>query len=172
MSNPDRIDIIDAADGDLDAVAALARAIWRKHYPGIITPEQIEYMLDRGYSRAALRRFITEKGAGLDLAHVDGRLAGFSAYHRGDDRGELKLDKLYVHQDFHRRGVGRRLIEAAATAARAQHRATVILSVNKNNAQAINAYLRNGFVVREAVVVDIGGGFVMDDYIMAKRLDC
>jgi ribosomal protein S18 acetylase RimI-like enzyme len=171
MSNPDRINIIGASDGDLDAVAALARIIWRKHYPGIITPEQIEYMLDRGYSRAALRRFITEQGAGLDLAHADGRLAGFSAYHRGDDRDELKLDKLYVHQDFHHRGVGRRLIEAAAAAARAQRRATLILNVNKNNAQAIRAYVRNGFVVRESAVVDIGGGFVMDDYIMAKRLD-
>src|SRR5271155_3868923 len=124
MSNPDRIDISGATDGDLDAVAALARIIWRKHYPGIITPEQIEYMLERGYSLSALRRFITEEGAGLDLAHVDGRLAGFSAYHRGDDRDELKLDKLYVHQDFHRRGVGRRLIAAAAAAAQAQHRAT------------------------------------------------
>ena len=170
MSQPDRIDIIGATEGDLDAVAELARGIWRKHYPGIITPEQIEYMLERGYARAALRRFITESGAGLDLARVGEHLAGFSAYHRGDDPGEIKLDKLYVHQDFRRQGIGHRLIESAAAAARAQHRATLVLNVNKNNAQAIRAYARNGFVVREAVVVDIGGGFVMDDYLMAKRL--
>jgi len=171
MSQPDRIDIVGATEADLDAVAELARVVWRKHYPGIITPEQIEYMLARGYARSALRRFVTESGAGLDLARVNDRIAGFSAYHRGDDADELKLDKLYVHQDFHRRGVGRRLIEAAAMAARAQHRTSLILNVNKNNAQAISAYVRNGFVVREAVVVDIGGGFVMDDYIMARRLD-
>jgi len=170
MSDPDRIRIVGATEGDLAAVAALARVIWRRHYPGIITAEQIEYMLARGYSRAALLRFITEEGAGLDLAHVDERFAGFAAYYRGDDPDELKLDKLYVHQDFHRRGVGRRLIEATEAAAQAQRRATIILNVNKNNAQAIGAYTRNGFVIREAVVVDIGGGFAMDDYIMAKRL--
>lgn len=170
MSEPDRIRIVGAADRDLPAIAELAGVIWRKHYPGIITPAQIEYMLEHGYSRLALRRFITEEGAGLDLARFDDRFAGFAAYHRGDHADELKLDKLYVHHDFHRQGVGRRLIEATEAAALAQHRATIILNVNKNNALAIRAYRRNGFAVREAVIVDIGGGFVMDDYIMVKQL--
>jgi ribosomal protein S18 acetylase RimI-like enzyme len=170
MLEPDRIRIVGATDDDLDAVAALAGVVWRKHYPGIITPEQIEYMLARGYARAALQRFLTEEGAGLELAHVDARFAGFAAYHPGDAADELKLDKLYVHPEWQSLGVGRRLIEATEAAAHAQRRATVILNVNKNNAQAIRAYMRHGFAVREAVVVDIGGGFVMDDYIMAKRL--
>jgi len=169
-SDPDRIRIVAATEGDLAAVAELAGVIWRRHYPGIITAEQIEYMLERGYSRPALLRFITEQGAGLELARFDERIAGFAAYYRGDDPDELKLDKLYVHQDFHRRGVGSRLIEATAAAAQAQQRTTLVLNVNKNNAQAIRAYARSGFVIREAVIVDIGGGFVMDDYIMAKRL--
>jgi hypothetical protein len=42
--------------------------------------------------------------------------------------------------------------------------------VNKRNASAIAAYRKHGFDVRESVVKDIGGGFVMDDYIMEKRL--
>jgi ribosomal protein S18 acetylase RimI-like enzyme len=46
----------------------------------------------------------------------------------------------------------------------------LILSVNKRNARAIAAYQRNGFVIAESVVTDIGGGFVMDDYVMAKKL--
>jgi ribosomal protein S18 acetylase RimI-like enzyme len=41
-----------------------------------------------------------------------------------------------------------------------------VLAVNKHNAQAIAAYRKNGFRVADAVVKDIGGGFVMDDYIM------
>ena len=170
MFDPDRIRIVGATDEDLAAVTGLAGVVWRKHYPGIITLEQIEYMLARGYARAALHRFLTEEGAGLDLAWIDDHLAGFSAYHRGESADELKLDKLYVDQQFQSQGVGRRLIEAAERAAHAQRRTTIILNVNKNNAQAIRAYARNGFVVREAVVVDIGAGFVMDDYIMAKRL--
>jgi len=44
----------------------------------------------------------------------------------------------------------------------------LMLSVNKRNAKAIAAYRRNGFVIADSVVTDIGNGFVMDDYIMAK----
>jgi len=36
--------------------------------------------------------------------------------------------------------------------------------------QAIRAYERYGLAIREAVVVDIGNGFVMDDYVMALNL--
>ena len=41
-----------------------------------------------------------------------------------------------------------------------------MLAVNKRNAAAIAAYRKHGFEIVEAVVKDIGGGFVMDDYIM------
>ena len=166
----DALSIAAATESDLAAVAELAGAIWRRHYPGIITPEQIDYMLALGYSHAALSRFIEDEGAGLDLARFGERLAGFSAYYRTDGGHELKLDKLYVLQEFQGRGVGSRLIASTEAAARAQRCSALILNVNKNNAQAIRAYEKNGFVIREAVVVDIGGGFVMDDYVMAKPL--
>ena len=43
-----------------------------------------------------------------------------------------------------------------------------MLAVNKNNATAIAAYLKHGFRIADAVVKEIGGGFVMDDYIMER----
>jgi ribosomal protein S18 acetylase RimI-like enzyme len=170
MGDAEALSIVAATEADLGAVAALAGVIWRRHYPGIITHEQIEYMLARGYSHAALSRFIRENGAGLDLARLGERLAGFAAYHRGERPGETKLDKLYVHHDAQRRRIGSRLIAKVESAARADGCSTLTLNVNKNNVQAIRAYERNGFAVRETVVVDIGEGFVMDDYIMAKSL--
>ena len=47
---------------------------------------------------------------------------------------------------------------------------TLILAVNKRNERAIAAYRKYGFVVRDAVRVDIGKDFVMDDFIMALSL--
>ena len=164
------LSIVAATETDLPAVAELAGVVWRRHYPGIIAPEQIEYMLALGYSLAALRRFVVTDGAALDLARVADRLVGFGAYYPVDGTREAKLDKLYVHQDYQRHGVGSRLLASAENAARARGCAALILQVNKHNAQAIRAYERNGFTIREAVVVDIGGGFVMDDYVMAKPL--
>ncbi len=44
------------------------------------------------------------------------------------------------------------------------------LTVNKNNEMAIRAYKANGFEVIDAVETDIGEGFVMDDYIMERKV--
>ena len=44
----------------------------------------------------------------------------------------------------------------------------VWLQVNKRNERAIGAYLKAGFEIIGEAVFDIGGGFVMDDYLMAK----
>ena len=44
------------------------------------------------------------------------------------------------------------------------------LNVNRHNSAAIRAYERNGFHKANEMVTDIGGGFVMDDYIMEIRL--
>jgi ribosomal protein S18 acetylase RimI-like enzyme len=164
------IRIAGATEADLAAVAELAGVVWRKHYPGIITHGQIDYMLERGYSHEALMRFVAEPGAGLLLAYDGERLIGFAAYYRVVDEDELKLDKLYVHPDAQAQGVGSRLIARVEEVAIAHGSAALILNVNKNNTGAIRAYEKNGFVVREPVVVDIGAGYVMDDYVMAKRL--
>ena len=46
----------------------------------------------------------------------------------------------------------------------------LVLNVNKRNEKAIRAYRRNGFTIVESEKIDIGNGFVMDDYVMAKEL--
>jgi ribosomal protein S18 acetylase RimI-like enzyme len=82
----------------------------------------------------------------------------------------VKLDKLYVHPDRQRQGYGGALIEHACERARRLGYGAVILAVNKRNTTAIAAYRKYGFEIREGVVKDIGGGFVMDDYIMERKL--
>ena len=46
----------------------------------------------------------------------------------------------------------------------------MILQVNKRNTKAISSYRKYGFEVRSSTVDDIGGGYVMDDYVMEKLL--
>ncbi len=164
------VTIVRASRDELPVVQRLAHTIWHRHYPGIITTAQIDYMLDRGYSEAALEKFLKLPGAGLLLAKVDGDPVGFAAYLPAGEPATMKLDKLYVLQEHHGRGLGRRLIDAVAAASRELGIAAVILNVNKQNATAIRAYARCGFAIRDAVVVDIGEGHVMDDYVMTLAL--
>lgn len=155
---------------ELPEVQRLAGVIWRAHYPGIITDAQIDYMLESGYALPVLEGFLDGHNCGLEVASVDGRLAGFAAWYITTERAAAKLEKLYVVQSLQRRGLGGRLIGRIADLARDAGSSVLVLNVNKQNTQAIRAYEKHGFAIREAVVVDIGGGFVMDDYVMALAL--
>ena len=162
--------IIRATEADLPAISELAGVIWRACYPGIITNEQIDYMLARMYSPDVLRDEIRSQGIRYDRLQVDGKPAGFASYGPTLEPGVMKLHKLYLLPGMHGRGLGSRLLQHVEREVRAGAGRRLILSVNKRNARAIAAYRRNGFVIAESVVTDIGGGFVMDDYVMAKNL--
>jgi len=166
----DALAIVAATAADLGTVARLAGVTWRRHYPGIISREQIDYMLARGYAESALRQFLDVPGAGLAIARAGREPVGFAAWYRAEAAATTKLDKLYVLPEVQGLGVGRRLIAHVEDAARADRADTLILNVNKRNTSSIAFYQRCGFQVRESVVIDIGQGFFMDDHVMAKPI--
>ena len=165
---PDRTEIVRATEADLTAVSKLAGIIWRACYPGIITHAQIDYMLARMYALDTMHEEIRAQGIRYALLLVDGKPGGFASYGPASEPDVIKLHKLYLLPELHGRGLGSRLLQHCEQEIRATGARRLILSVNKRNAKAIAAYRRNGFVIADSVVTDIGGGFVMDDYIMAK----
>jgi len=172
MSGPDQNmpRIVPATEEHLPAIAGLAAVTWRACYPGIITMEQIDYMLVRMYAPEVLRDEIQSQGIHYDCLFMDGKMAGFASYGPTSKPGEMKLHKLYLLPELHGRGLGSRLLQHVEREVRHPGARRLILSVNKRNAKAIAAYQRNGFVIADSVVTDIGHGFVMDDFIMAKKL--
>lgn len=162
--------ILPATAEHLAAIAELAGVIWRAYYPGIISREQIDYMLARMYSPDTLRAEMDSQRIRYDRLLVDGRLVGFASYGPTAEAGVMKLHKLYLLPETHGRGLGSLLLQHCEREAGKLGARRLILAVNKRNAKAIAAYQRNGFGVADSVVTDIGGGFVMDDYIMAKDL--
>jgi ribosomal protein S18 acetylase RimI-like enzyme len=166
---PSRTKIIRATEQDLPVIAELAGVIWRACYPGIIGPAQIEYMLAQMYTLDTLRREISSQGICYNLLLADDKPAGFASHGPTPEPDAMKLHKLYVLRELHGRGLGSLLLRHVEEQVRTAGAHRLVLSVNKRNAQAIAAYKRNGFAVVDSVVTDIGGGFVMDDYIMARE---
>ena len=162
--------VLQAGSEELPAIAALAGIVWRAYYPGIISIAQIDYMLARMYDLDLMRRELAE-GITYDRLLAGNELVAFASYGATTAAGEMKLHKLYVHPGWQHRGFGSRLLGHVEQVARQRGFTMLVLSVNKANHQAIAAYRKNGFAIRGPVVVDIGGGFVMDDYVMAKRLE-
>jgi ribosomal protein S18 acetylase RimI-like enzyme len=157
-------------DVEVEPMTALAREIWYAHYTALIGTAQIEYMLAQRYHPAAVREELARDGVWWDKLIVGAEMAGFASYWLVPSAGEMKLDKLYVHPRHQRSGYGGLMIARACEAARARACSRLVLAVNKGNAGAIAAYLKHGFRIAESVTRDIGGGFVMDDYLMEKPL--
>jgi diamine N-acetyltransferase len=168
MNSNLKIEIKPVTPPEVPAISALAREIWQATYPGIITQEQIDFMLEQRYGHERLYDDLEDVHKWLDQAFHDGRRVGFAFSE--EYKGEFKLDKLYIHPDVQRRGVGGQLIAHVAERARKLGYPCVILQVNKRNVNAINSYKKYGFTVRTSTVDDIGHGFVMDDFVMEKKL--
>lgn len=160
------IELSEATTDELSNIQELAETTWNACYPGIITAGQIRYMLEQGYQPGTLRTDISERNIRYLLAREAGTPVGFGAHGEAQVAGEIKLHKLYVHPDRQRCGIGARIVEHISRERRDGGFQKLILAVNKGNLQAIRAYHKYGFTHRESVVVDIGDGYVMDDYIL------
>ncbi|MFC1925860.1 GNAT family N-acetyltransferase [Chloroflexota bacterium] len=155
---------------NLAEIIHLAELVWWDHFPGIISDEQIEYMLSKGYTEDKIIREL-ESGTVCWVTLLDGsELVGFASYGPVDNGEEMQLHKLYVHPGFQWTGYGTAVLHYIQKKAAENGYKYLVLAVNKNNEKAISAYLKNGFVITESRITDIGNGFFMDDYIMSKYL--
>lgn len=157
-----------ANEQDYQQAYALAMAIWQEAYKGIISQEQIDYMLPMMYAPAVIAREIRE-GIVYEFALDGDKHIGIVSFGPHSD-GVMKLHKLYLLPSYHGHGVGSQMLQHAIAAARAKGAKRLVLNVNKQNSRAIKAYKRNGFAVLADVKNDIGNSFYMDDYVMGLDL--
>src|SRR5690242_11377516 len=73
----DDVSIVPLRAADVPLLAALARDIWRAHYPGIISVAQIEYMLAERYDEAVIRAELEAENVWWDVLKRDGRMAAY-----------------------------------------------------------------------------------------------
>lgn len=158
---------------EVATLAALARVIWRAHYPGIISAAQIEYMLDERYDEKVIRAELARGGVWWDVLLVDGVMSGYTSYFWLDGTSAadtIKIDKLYLHPSLQRQGYGSRIVNHVAQRTAPMGCRQLTLAVNRHNKGAIGAYHRCGFRIADTSLKRIGGEFWMDDYIMVKAL--
>jgi len=158
--------IISANNSHIDIISKLAHDIWHEHYPSVISIAQIDYMLDRRYSKEALAQEFKQENIFWFLLEYADEPMGYLSYHLEKDK--IFLAKLYTHRKFHGKGLGKSCLDLVTQKAKDAHLDQIYLFVNRINHIAIKSYLRSGFVVAQSLVQDIGGGFVMDDYRMEK----
>jgi ribosomal protein S18 acetylase RimI-like enzyme len=149
----------------IEAVEALAKEIWTEHYIPIIGRGQVDYMLARFQSMQAISEQIA-MGYLYFLIEEEGQFVGYVSVQPKEH--ELFLSKIYVLSSCRGKGYGKKAVKFVEELAKEKGLGKIVLTVNKNNTLAIKAYEAIGFKKIEAIVQDIGNGFVMDDYKMEK----
>ena len=146
---------------NLKELASLASAIWHEYWTCILSPEQIDYMVENFQSENAMKNQIENENYTYYFILSDNQLAGYFGV--SDKKDYLFLSKLYIKKEFRHQGIGAKAFEKIKKIADGK---PIRLTVNKYNTNTIKAYKKWGFKTIDAVVTDIGNGFVMDDYIM------
>lgn len=155
------------SDKELTLIEGMAHTIWHEHYTPIIGTEQVKYMLKKFQSVKTMKAQI-DAGYHYFTIYQDDQPFGYLSFNKRNK--ELFLSKIYVLKQSRGKGIGKKAMNFVMDTARGMECEKVSLTVNKYNHDAIKAYERIGFVNKEELVQDIGGGFVMDDYLMEKEV--
>lgn len=152
---------------DFNTIAKLAHKIWHEHYIPIIGKDQVNYMVKKFQTSEAMQKQAQE-GYEYYLINYHNDPVGYLAVEKRNN--DLFLSKIYILKEYRGKKIGKEAFKFINNRAKALSCNTISLTVNKNNTTAIKAYEKIGFKNVDALVTDIGNGFVMDDYRMVKSL--
>lgn len=150
---------------ELREIAVLADKIWHECYGELLGQGQVDYMVEKFQSLDAMTEQIENQGYTYLAVRDNGELCGYIGI-KPEDGDRLFLSKFYLHKNYRGRGIATEMMNYIFDEARKIGKKRVYLTVNKHNDHAIDVYKKIGYAVVDTAVTDIGGGYVMDDYIM------
>ena len=165
------VEIVKAETSDIETVRGLADVAFRHTYQNILSPQQIDYMMDMMYSPSNLHRQFDE-GHAYYIAYCDGLPGGYVSVqadgHTEDGMPRYHLHKIYVLPSAQGKGLGRMLFDCALEHIRAEIPGVpfqIELNVNRSN-PAVEFYCHLGLKILRQGDFCIGNGYYMNDYIM------
>jgi GNAT superfamily N-acetyltransferase len=167
-----QVRIRDATLADIPNIQSIARRTWPSAYGEILSWSQIEYMLDKMYSTDALSEQMGPTRHWFGIAELEGVPVGFVSFqHDYVEGGVTKIHKLYVLPEAQGKQVGYDLVlfVQLGTASVVPRQEAITLNVNKFNRARV-FYERVGFKIVGEEDIDIGSGFLMEDFIMRLPL--
>ncbi len=151
---------------DIEMINRLAWIVFPHTYKEILSPEQMEYMMDWMYSPENLHKQMTEDGHIYYLAFEGDEPAGYLSI-QPEGEHTYHLQKIYVLPSFQGKKLGKLLFEQAIKAIKELHPepCQMRLNVNRQN-KALTFYEKMGMKKVDEGDFHIGNGYYMNDYIM------
>lgn len=159
--------IEEAGSDDISAIRKIASLAWIETYSKILSTEQYEYMFDMMYSDDALKQQMQNHHFLLIKESTDKSLGFISFEFNYNAQGKTKIHKLYVLPHQHGKGLGRLLIDKVENLAIEKKDSVLTLNMNRYN-KALDFYRKLGFCITGEEDIDVGRGYLMEDYIFEK----
>jgi ribosomal protein S18 acetylase RimI-like enzyme len=164
-----KVRLLTAGPAEADEIESMARKIWPAAYAGIISDAQIEFMLHWMYSPSKLIAEMNQEGIFYHWILSEGNKAGFiAAGPSPEDESVHQLYKFYLLPARQNLGIGSSAMNLLIDRLSESGCSRIELRVNRSNTRAIDFYRKNDFEVYAADCRDIGGGFVMDDFLLRR----
>ena len=157
--------LIQIKANQLPIIIELTKKIWPVAYGTILSKAQLDFMIQKFYNETALQELM-QKGHVFYLAQDEKEnYVGFVSYEINSVPDKTKIHKIYVLPETQGTGLGRQFFELVKEQAKENNQKAIFLNVNKYN-NALHFYTKLGFSIVNDEVIDIGEGYVMDDYVM------
>ncbi len=165
------IEIVSAQKHHIHIIKKLAEYLWPKAFASILSEKQIEYMMEMMYSNASIESQM-DKGHQYAIVSKDSVDVGYVSFEINHNQSnKTKIHKLYISPDYQRHGIGKKMVDYVAQQALIEGNDALFLNVNKHNKGAIDFYNKHHFVLTKKEEIDIGNGFVMDDFVFELTLN-
>lgn len=162
--------IVKAGIDDIPLIRTLADKAFRTTYIDLLTPGQMEYMMDWMYSVDSLVTQVSAPGKEFFIAYCGNEPCGYASveFEKTEDTGRplYHLQKLYLLKDYQGHGHGRELITFMIDHLKelSPEGFKMELNVNREN-KAVGFYEAMGLVRDRQGDFHIGNGYYMNDYI-------
>ncbi|MGQ7944440.1 GNAT family N-acetyltransferase [Flavobacterium sp. WC2509] len=162
------IAISEAVRNDIKTIQNIAHKTWPLTYGEILSEAQLQYMLDLFYSEEALTDQFDKNEQLFYLISEEESILGFIGIeHNYQNQNITKIHKIYLLPETQGKGIGKIVIEAISKLALENNATSLLLNVNRFN-KALNFYQKIGFKIIDEVNIEIGNGYLMEDYVMEK----
>ena len=154
---------------DIPVIQEIAHKTWPITYGAILSTEQLDYMIDLMYSDESLLQQFKTKPL-FFLAYQDGLCLGFTSCEVNYQNNKVtRIHKIYILPEAQGKGFGKLLVEKVIALAKENHSEVISLNVNKFN-KAVTFYKKIGFEIASEEDLDIGNGYLMEDYKMELKI--
>lgn len=155
-----------ATTDDCGLINQMAGEVFPATYKEILSPEQLDYMMDWMYSPENIRKQMEEEGHVYFIAYEECEPCGYVSVQQQEEN-VFHLQKIYVLPYFQGAHCGSFLFREAIKYIKEVHPEPCLmeLNVNRDN-KALLFYERMGMRKLREGDFPIGNGYYMNDYIM------